>query len=136
MTRVLTESRKADRAEMARQVAALCAELGADCAIAPEHDRCLRVEITVGNARVGIDFDGSPYNGNREVFCMPWNIGDDRTAQFSPAFGHAVGDSVNPYHRRKCMGFAHGFDNLLLRLRSAIECINSGGAFLVKEQDG
>lgn len=127
----LTERRKADRTKMAAAVAALCAEMGATCEQSDGLEpQAIRVEITVGGARVGLDFDGSRFNSQPDVFCMPWNTVTMGTPlRMSSAFGCAVGASVNPYHRAKCMGFAEGFPALMTRLRAALECINSGEAF-------
>lgn len=139
----LTERRKGDRKKMADMVKALCDELGAECVIRdcathiwpdgsrplPEHRNRLVLSIQAGDATVGIDFEGGSH-GNTDNYCMPWNVAYESEARFSVAFGVAVGDSVNPHHRRKCMGFAPGIDNLLERLRAAIECVNAGKAFL------
>jgi hypothetical protein len=129
----LTESRKADREAMAAMVEKLCAEMGAKVE-RHEHDREIRLEIELGQGRVGIEFDGSTFNTNRDCYCMPWNTFWDSEAKMTDAFGCAVGASVNPHHRAKCMGFADGIESLLLRLRAAMECINRGEAFEASQQ--
>lgn len=126
---MLTERRKADRNKMAAMIESLCAETGATVERS-ERDREIRLDIRIGAARVGIEFDGGSFNTQPDVYCMPWNVDWDSDARFSAAFGHAVGASVNEAHRRKCMGFASGIDALLIRLRMAIECVTAGDAFL------
>lgn len=123
----LSESRAADRAKMATMVEALCQEMGASVERI-ERDREIRLEITAGDATVGIEFDGGPYNTQKGCYCMPWNT----SSRFTAAFGRAVGAEVNPHHYAKCMGFADGIDALLLRLRLAMECVNDGRAFQVE----
>ncbi len=123
---MLIERRKADREKMAEAVIFLAASFG--CATSVEiYNREIRVDIELGQARIGLDFDGDSAQPN--VFCMPWNTTLNSEAKFSDAFGRAVGASVNPHHRRKCMGFAEGFDSLLSCLRVALECVASGDAF-------
>ncbi len=143
----LTERRKADRMAMAREVADLCNEFGASCTLrdnathirpdgscpGPDQRQRLILSIHLDDAAVAIDFDGSPRRANLDVYCMPWNIALDDDKRFSAAFGTAAGAEVNPYHRRKCMGFAHGIDDLLRRLRAALECIASPEAFIRTE---
>lgn len=133
---MLTESRKADRAQMADMVEALCAEMGAKVTREEGADypgpQAIHLEIELGNARVGIEFDGGPFNTQKNCFCMPWNTAWGSTAKMSEAFGTAVGGDVNPHHRAKCMAFAQGIDALLIRLRSAMECIRRGDAFEVQ----
>ena len=130
MAKELSERRAADREKMAQMVEALCAEKGATCEREePLDSREIRLVIRSGAARVGIEFDGGPFNSQPNVFCMPWNIAHGSDARFSSAFGVAVGASVNPFHRAKCMGFAEGIDNLLWRLGRALDTIAEGNAF-------
>jgi len=139
---MLTERRKADREEMARQVAALCAEMGATCEVrdmatyvysdgsdAGKDSREIRCLIEIGEGCVGIEFDGGHFNTMKDCFCMPWNTVMGSKARMTSAFGTAVGAEVNPFHQQKCMGFADGFEDLLERLRAAMICINAGEAF-------
>lgn len=126
---MLTEKRKADRAKMAAMVQELCLELGATVE-REERNREIHLRIELGAATVGIEFDGGPFNSQPDVFCMPWNVNRRSDKRFSPAFGRAVGATVNESHGRKCMGFADGIDALLVRLRATMECVNRGEAFL------
>lgn len=139
----LTERRKADREEMARRVETLCTEYGASCEVRdcathiwsdgsrplPETRNRLVLSISLGEGRVGIEFSGDRRRRDTDVFCMPWNTAMGSKAHMTPAFGRAVGATVNPFHRAKCMGFADGFDMLLARLGAALDCIASGEAF-------
>ncbi len=134
-----TEKRAADRNAMALAVIALADEFGA---AAERHDgskdrypgeRCIIVDIELGECRVGVEFDGAPTNSQPDVFCMPWNTLSRSKARMTSAFGSAVGADVNPCHRAKCMGFAKGFDVLLERLRLALECIRDGRAYDVPD---
>ena len=128
MSAPLTERRKADREKMAVMVELLCCEIGAKVE-RQMRDREIRLEISFSDARVGIEFDGGPFNTQVDLYCMPWNVCLDSEARFTTKFGIAVGAEVNPHHRQKCMGFADGIDALLLRLRFAMECIKRGEAF-------
>lgn len=130
----LTERKKADRETMAAMVEALCVEMNIPCSRDPDTvSREIVVRIEPRDAVASIEFDGSHFNTQPNVFCMPWNIQYESTKRFSEAFGCAVGSEVNPFHRRKCMGFADGIDSLLLRLRAAMACINRGDAFEIAE---
>lgn len=135
MTKALTERRRADREIMAGMVERLCAEMGVPCSRDQSPGRRdMAVRIEPRDAVVGIEFDGSHFNTQPDVFCMPWNIQFASDKRFSDAFGRAVGAEVNPFHRRKCMGFADGIESLLLRLRAAMDCINRGDAFETEER--
>lgn len=130
---MLTETKKADREAMATMVEDLCSSKGA-CVSRLPPDECgpkeLVLYIVVDEARVTIDFDGSkgPYE-DRDVYCMPWNTVPGSSSRMTPEFGLAVGATVNPHHRAKCMGFAFGIDELLDRLGRAIDCVIEGRAF-------
>lgn len=130
---MLTEMKKGDRERMASMVEDLCRRKGASVSRSGPDERGpmeLVLHIVMGQGRVTVDFDGSkgPREG-RDVYCMPWNTVMDSGARMTPAFGHAVGASVNPHHRAKCTGFADGIDELLDRLEAAFDCIASGRAF-------
>ena len=129
---MLSETRKADRAKMAAAVEKLCANMGAN-SWRREYDRKIVVEIEFGEARVAVDFDGGSFNLQPNVFCMPWNIRCGRQFEFTSAFGRMVGAEVNPFHRRKCCGFADGFNDLMIRLRAAMDCIADGRATIARE---
>lgn len=131
---MLTEKRKADRQKMAEGVKALCEEMGASCEIKPGlGSREIRLNIEMGECRVGIDFDGE--SNQPDVICMPWNTLLSSDARMTPAFGRAVVAEVNPFHRAKCMGFAHGYEDLIDRLRAALECIKAGDAYVLDPQE-
>jgi hypothetical protein len=130
---MLTEMKKGDRETMARMVEDLCRRKGATVTrLGPDERGPAEVvlNITLGEARVTVDFDGSKGRGEgRDVYCMPWNTTLGSRARMTSRFGHAVGASVNPHHRAKCTGFADGIDELLDRLESALDSIADGTAF-------
>jgi len=127
---MLTERRKGDREKLAAMVEKLCAEKGATCTRPdPLSPREIRLEIEMGELRVGIDFDGDQPASIVDNYCMPWNTGLYSKAKMTAAFGRAVGDEVNPFHRAKCMGFARGINALLHRLGAAMDCIKAGEAY-------
>ena len=130
---MLTEMKKADRETMARMVERLCRDKGARVTRLEADERGpmeIVLNITMGDARVTIDFDGAKGPGEgRDVYCMPWNTVQDSKARMTAAFGYAVGAAVNPHHRAKCTGFADGIDELISRLAEALNCIKAGSAF-------
>jgi hypothetical protein len=120
----LTERRASDRAEMAAQVRALCAELGAtvtDSDFAGPREIALEIAHK-GGARIGLDFDGGSCQPDIHVAC--WNIQSGSDARFSDAFG-----DINPYHFRKSQFVARGFDALLNRLRFDLGMLNDGTGY-------
>lgn len=138
----LSERRKADRAIMAAEVAALCLAAGAACEVTdfathvygdgsrPTERNRIRCEILKGSLSVNLDFDGSRWNTMPDYFCLAWNVATgDREARLSSRFGIVAGASVNPHHRRKCTAFADGFDDLLGALREAFALVDSREAF-------
>ncbi len=120
----LTERRKADRIEMAAQVRKLAVELGATVTdgldLGPQ---CVTLEIShAGGAYLPLDFDGKSNQPDTYVAC--WNVRLDNPACFSHWFG-----DINPYHFRKSQFVARGFDALLARIRSDLECLNDGSGY-------
>lgn len=130
---MLTEMKKADREAMATMVEDLCRSRGASVSRRPVDERGPKevvLDIVIDQACITIDFDGSKgKHEDRDVYCMPWNTIPRSSARMTPAFGVAVGATVNPHHRAKCMGFACGIDELLDRLGRALDCIVEGRAF-------
>jgi hypothetical protein len=120
--------RKADREAAAKLLVELATSLGAEASYeaAPLGDRCLWVHIHAAPAHVTISIDGEASPG----FLTPWNIDFNSDTQFSPAFGSAVRAEVNPYHKRKCMGYAATLTALVTDLERALTCINDKEAFL------
>lgn len=130
---MLTEVKKADRERMATMIETLCISKGAQVVRIAE-DLCgpkeIVLEISMPGIGVTVDFDGSKgVSEDRDVYCMPWTTVTHGGARMTDAFGRAVGASVNPHHRAKCMGFARGIDALLARLAAALDCIAQGQAF-------
>src|ERR1043165_6788123 len=94
--KTLTETRKADRAEMADLIRSLAAELGATVEDRePFHANQICMEVRhPGGAYLPLDFDGKSCQPDIHVAC--WNIRHDSLAKFSRMFG-----DVNPCHFRK-----------------------------------
>ena len=121
--------RKADREAAAKLLVELATSLGAEASYeaAPlGGGKSLWVRIHAAPAHVTISLDGEASPG----FLTPWNIDFNSDAQFSPAFGSAVRAEVNPYHKRKCMGYAATLTELVADLERALTCINDKEAFL------
>lgn len=113
MTTILSHRRKADRQRMAEMICTLAERHGATATIKPDPldpRHSLWVTIKANPAHVTIDLDGTIRDPG---WLTPWNIEHTSQARFSDRFGVAVRDEVNPYHRRKCMGYASTFTRLL-----------------------
>lgn len=118
---MLTERRKADREEMARQIRALCVELGAEIERTEEPPRgfLLRIETPGGLcAWVGLSGDSL----QPDVHVIPWHTRG--AARLVPAFGE-----VNPYHFGKATHVAHGWPALLANLRRGLTMARDGSAY-------
>ena len=131
MATTLSPSRKADRAKLADQLAAFVEARGFAATVehswpGPGCDKAM-VRIEAAGATVGVTI------GKFEAvnpYCTPWNIAhQQRELRFSSAFGRAVRSEVNPFHRRKCMGFETGFEALLAGVGRALDCIKAEKAF-------
>lgn len=128
LTTTLSPTRKADRTKLA---ALLVETVEAEGGTATVQDAPLGapgdlwVRITAGPAYVTITIDRE---AARSGYLTPWNVEGEH--QFSPAFGAAVRATVNPFHRKKCMGYARTFDLLLEDIRNALRCIAADKAFL------
>lgn len=81
------------------------------------------VRISLGDAYVGVTIESGG-------FLVPWNVKSGVDKQFSPSFGLAVRAEVNPFHRRKCMGYETDFESLCDGIARALRCIAEGRAFL------
>jgi len=62
-------------------------------------------------------------------YIIPWNIHHDSGMTLSWAFGSAVGATVNPYHRRKCMAWYPHWWQTCESVERALQCIKDGKAF-------
>lgn len=133
MTKTLSETRKADREQMAVILIEKCTEAGA---VAYRNDinnnNNPRVKIEAsGGLDCTIKFDGDSCQPN--VFVSPWHI---RFRCNSKLNHHAFGfDTVNPYHQRKSTLVAHGFDELVEQTMRVITRCVTGEAFEFVDQD-
>ena len=125
----LSPRRKADRNAIAALIVETVEREGGTAAIrpAPLNPRDLWVHIKADDAHVTITVGPSEADG----YLTPWNVQSDSEKRFSGAFGAACRASVNPYHRRKCMGYARTLRDLLTELSDALICIAMGDAFEV-----
>jgi hypothetical protein len=134
-TRELTAARKADRAEMARQVADLAGEyrFAAHTTRELPGSRYTSVELAMPRGlRLTVKFDGRGTKADGpDVFVLNWHlnfaaIGEG--ARLHPGmFNH-----VNPYGGHKATDVAHGFDQLLRILRERFAVIRDGSAFVTE----
>jgi len=117
---MLTERRKADREEMARQIRALCVELGAECDETPL-PRGVALEIEApGGLCVHLLLEGD--SCQPDVHVIPWHTRG--AARLVPALGE-----VNPYHFGKATHIAHGWPALLANLRRGLTMARDGSAY-------
>jgi hypothetical protein len=116
---------------MAKQLAELVKLMGFHVEVksqwpGPDFPPCTMVRIDAGHATVGISFGKlEATNG----YVIPWDIHLDSGMTFSQAFGSAVGASVNPYHRRKCMAWYPHWWQTCESVERALQCIKDGKAF-------
>jgi len=128
---MLTERKKADRAQMATAVAMLAASLGANVEIEPEGSNSIaprRVVVRMRAARglcLTVDFDGDSTQPDTHI--LSWHMATDVDTCLASAFCR-VGD-VSAYHFRKATSVAEGFDDLCDVLRRGLEIAASGEAF-------
>lgn len=126
----LTARRKADRAEMARQVAALAAGYGitaTTCIYGPRH-RAVDLSGPRGLG-VTVNFDGS-LGRAADTYVLSWHVALRSEARLHPGmFGR-----VNPSHGQKATDVAYGFDQLLRILRERFEVIRNGSAFAAEAE--
>jgi hypothetical protein len=124
MIKTLTERRKADRIEMARQVRALCAELNVPVTDG-EYPGPREIKLDIrhpGGACLSLDFDGD--SCQPDIHVMSWYIDSDSPACFSNSFG-----DINRYHYRKATFVARGFTDLMVRLGWNLEALNAGDGY-------
>jgi hypothetical protein len=126
----LSPARKADRLKMAAQLAELVRSMGYYVEVkpqwpGPDYPPRTMVRIDAGHATAGISFGKLEASNG---YIIPWNIHHDSKATFSQAFGSAVGASVNPFHRRKCMGVVPEWPDVLESVERALQCIKDGWA--------
>lgn len=124
---MLTETRKADRAEMARQLVALVQSKGVPCVLEDPSiwgPRAIMVTIEAPRGlRLSVDFDGG--STQPDTYVLSWHMKHGSTAKLRGNFA----PSVNTYHFRKATDIAHGFDNLLEIIAQRLDATLDGSAF-------
>lgn len=128
MTKPLTETRKADRAEMVRRLEALVLSKGATCEVEPPPSiwgpRAVMVAIEAARGlALSVDFNGDSSQPDTHVLSWHVKLGCNTKLQagFAP--------SVNSCHFRKATDIANGFDELLTIIGARLDSVNSGAAF-------
>ncbi|QJA42986.1 hypothetical protein [Phaeobacter phage MD18] len=127
----LSETRKADRARMAKELVKTVMECGATCEVLEEGAdtyRPRRVLIAIEGPRglcCGIDFDGETIQPN--IFVNGWNMSTRTDACL--ARGRFPDGEVNPHHQRKCTTVVRGFDALLEHVRTVLTRAADGSLF-------
>lgn len=119
--------RKADRAAMALQVAALGAEHELAVSYIPEVKGTRRAYAELAGPhglRLSVKFDGG--SQDPDTYVLSW-YGVTTDVCLNPA---RFGD-VNSYHRQKATDVAHGFAELLSLLGQRFAAIADGSAFEV-----
>ena len=123
---MLTERKKADRANMIRQVASLAIEYGAKSEVEMEPTflgkRASIVRIFAAQGvELSIDFDGESSQPN--TFVLSWVIRGD--SKFSRNFA----PSANTTYFHKSTDVCEGFDCLLSILAVRLTAVRDGWAF-------
>jgi hypothetical protein len=132
----LTSRRKAERAEMARQVVDLAREHGLTAEHKSEQPGTRRTAVYLAGPhglKLTVEFDGAARNGlgqsASDVYVLSWH-GVNECARLDPSwFG-----SVNPYHGHKATDVAHGFEALMRVLRVRFAAIAGGYAFILASE--
>jgi hypothetical protein len=132
-TRELTAARKADRAEMARQLADLAGEYGIAATVRPGYHGPRHTAVDLESPHglgLTVNFDGNSPCGP-DVFVLSWHLNfaaiDEGTRLHPGMF-----NGVNPYGGHKATDVAHGFDQLLRILRERFAVIRDGSAFVTE----
>ena len=122
--RLLTERRKADRAEMASRLEDLIIHCGAKVTREEMGPReiWLNVEAPRG-LRLTLDLDGDSVQP--DVHVLSWHMALDSDACLSDRFY----GSLNNYHFRKATTIAHGFDELCNAIETCLCDAADGTAF-------
>lgn len=121
----LSETRKADRAKMADQLAQAMLAAGATtvsnapCDYAPD-----RIDVRInapGGANIHVDFDGHSCQPN--VHVATWNT--HKAVFLSPVLG-----DVNPHHYGKLNVVGYGLDDLIRQLEQHMARFVDGSGYL------
>lgn len=129
----LTERRKADRAKMAAQVAALAANHGITARIVSgEHQRPRAMFVNLEGPhglRLTVAFDGSSPQREADTYVLSWH-GVERGWRLRP---YVFGTRVNPFHGHKATDVAFGFPELVALLDRRLAAVADGTAFVQQE---
>lgn len=132
MTKPLTESVKADRNEMTRQVTLLAESLGANVTRIEGGEypgpRAIHLSIeTPRGLHVSVSFDGARRQPDTHV--LSWNMNTDSPDLLTDAFGN-----INPHHFSKATHTAGDFSSLAQKLQRGLEMAADGRAFRPAEE--
>ena len=116
----LTERRAADRAQMARELAALATSHGAECDVIPDGSHGVMVHIELNGLRVWIGLERGSIQP--DVHVIPWHTYG--AARLRPSFGE-----VNPHHFGKATHVAHGWEALRAEIDRGLRAAADGSAF-------
>ena len=116
----LTERRAADRAQMARELAALATSHGAECEVIPDGSHGMMVHIELNGLRVRLAFERGSIQP--DVHVIPWHTYGP--ARLRPSFG-----DVNPHHFGKATHVAHGWEALRAEIDRGLRAAADGRAF-------
>jgi hypothetical protein len=125
----LSERRKADRVKMAKILADLVTECGAETEVQVRPyetmmPQLIRVGIKAARGlRLGVDFDGK--SCQHDIYVNAWNI----STKFDTCLSSAFPGDVNPFHFSKCTTVEYGFAALCRHVRQVLEMARDGSAF-------
>lgn len=121
----LSETRKADRAKMAKALAEAMIAAGATVEVKPCSYEPKRIDVNItapGGATIHVDFDGGSTQPG--VHVATWNT--PQCVFLSPG---VIGD-VNPHHFGKATRVERGLVNLIARLDADVRRFASGDGYL------
>lgn len=126
---MLKPTRKADRKEMARQLA----DLGPHTLTAEGsdqfYDRCFRIVIHAEHGlNASISVDGDSRNCRNEAYVINWYMDSKATGRLSSLFEARMG-SVNRYHRAKATTVVYGFNNVIDVMETGLAMCADRSAF-------
>jgi hypothetical protein len=127
--RELTARRKADRAEMARQVAALAGEYGLAARYEPEQAGTRRASVDLAGPyglKLTVTFDANGANGP-DTYVLSWHGVEDGWRLSRARFSR-----VNEHHGHKATDVARGFGALYDLLLVRFTDIADGSAFIAE----
>jgi len=132
---MLTATRKADRAEMVRQLQELATRVGARVDLTAEgsnafYTRGFHITLNRDGLNASLGVDGGGRNEKNGDYVVSWHMDTDCDKRLSSHFEVLCGhDSVNRYHRRKATGVLRTFPFVLLHLRQCFATLADGTAY-------